>query len=221
MAIGEDTMSTGMLILTVVAVLVFFGVAQRVLDRMRLTDRQALLVVAAMFVGTLLPNVELGRVSVNLGGAVIPLGVCAYLLLSSGDGKEIGRALLGTALTAAEVYALSVFLPDEPEQMWIDPNLLYGISGGVVAYVLGRSRRGAFICGVGGVLLADVINALVLWSRGVDQRLTLGGAGLVDSVVISGILAVLLAEAVGELLERLQRGKKPAPQPTSGKEGAR
>ena len=221
MAIGEDTMSTGMLILTVVAVLVFFGVAQRVLDRMRLTDRQALLVVAAMFVGTLLPNVELGRVSVNLGGAVIPLGVCAYLLLSSGDGKEIGRALLGTALTAAAVYALSVFLPDEPEQMWIDPNLLYGISGGVVAYVLGRSRRGAFICGVGGVLLADVINALVLWSRGVDQRLTLGGAGLVDSVVISGILAVLLAEAVGELLERLQRGKKPAHQPTSGKEGAR
>lgn len=221
MAIGEDTMSTGMLILTVVAVLVFFGVAQRVLDRMRLTDRQALLVVAAMFVGTLLPNVELGRVSVNLGGAVIPLGVCAYLLLSSGDGKEIGRALLGTALTAAAVYALSVFLPDEPEQMWIDPNLLYGISGGVVAYVLGRSRRGAFICGVGGVLLADVVNALVLWSRGVDQRLTLGGAGLVDSVVISGILAVLLAEAVGELLERLQRGKKPAHQPTSGKEGAR
>lgn len=214
-------MSTGMLILTVVAVLVFFGVAQRVLDRMRLTDRQALLVVAAMFVGTLLPNVELGRVSVNLGGAVIPLGVCAYLLLSSGDGKEIGRALLGTALTAAAVYALSVFLPDEPEQMWIDPNLLYGISGGIVAYVLGRSRRGAFICGVGGVLLADVVNALVLWSRGVDQRLTLGGAGLVDSVVISGILAVLLAEAVGELLERLQRGKKPAHQPTSGKEGAR
>lgn len=214
-------MSIGMLILTVVAVLVFFGVAQRVLDRMRLTDRQALLVVAAMFVGTLLPNVELGPVSVNLGGAVIPLGVCAYLLLSSGDGKEIGRALLGTALTAAAVYALSVFLPDEPEQMWIDPNLLYGISGGVVAYVLGRSRRGAFICGVGGVLLADVVNALVLWSRGVDQRLTLGGAGLVDSVVISGILAVLLAEAVGELLERLQRGKKPAHQPTSGKEGAR
>ena len=46
-------MSTGMLVLTVVAVLVFFGVAQRVLDRMRLTDRQALLLVAAMFVGTL------------------------------------------------------------------------------------------------------------------------------------------------------------------------
>lgn len=213
-------MSTGMLVLTIVAVLVFFGVAQRVLDRMRLTDRQALILVAAMFVGTLLPNVELGQVSVNLGGAVIPLGVCAYLLITCGDAKEVGRALLGTALTGAAVYALSVFLPDEPEQMWIDPNLLYGISGGLIAYVLGRSRRGAFICGVGGVLLADVVNALVLWSQGIDQRLTLGGAGLVDSVVISGILAVLLAEAVGEILERIQRGKKPDPQPAGRKERA-
>ena len=42
-------MSTGMLVLTVVAVLVFFGVAQRVLDRMRLTDRQALLLVADVY----------------------------------------------------------------------------------------------------------------------------------------------------------------------------
>ncbi len=214
-------MSTGMLILTVVAVLVFFGVAQRVLDRMRLTDRQALVLVAAMFVGTLLPNVELGRVSVNLGGAVIPLGVCVYLLVTCREGREITRTLIGTALTAAAVYALSVFLPDEPEQMWIDPNLLYGISGGLIAYLLGRSRRGAFICGVTGVMLADVVNALVQWSRGVDQQLTLGGAGLVDSVVISGILAVLLAEAVGEILERIQRGKKPDPQPAAGKEGAR
>ena len=205
-------MSTGMLMLTVVAVLVFFGVAQRVLDRMRLTDRQALLLVAAMFVGTLLPNVELGQVSLNLGGAVIPLGVCIYLLFTCGDGKEVGRTLVGTVLTAAAVYALSVFLPDEPEQMWIDPNLLYGVSGGLIAYVLGRSRRGAFICGV--------VNALVLWSQGIQQRLTLGGAGLVDSVVISGILAVLLAEAVGEILERIQRGKKPDPHPTTGKERA-
>lgn len=101
--------------------------------------------------------------------------------------------------------------------MWIDPNLLYGVSGGLIAYVLGRSRRGAFICGVVGVMLADVVNALVLWSQGIQQRLTLGGAGLVDSVVISGILAVLLAEAVGEILERIQRGKSRTHIPPPGR----
>lgn len=205
-------MSAGMLILTLTAVLVFFGIAQRVLDRMRLTDRQALVLVAAMFVGTLLPNVTLGRVSVSLGGAVIPLGVCIYLLIGAERGLEVARALIGAVLTAAAVYALSIFLPDEPEQLWIEPTLLYGMSGGIIAYILGRSRRAAFISGVLGVMLADVVNALVLWSRGVDQQLVLGGAGLADSVVISGMLAVLLAELVGEIVERIQRGKKPAPE---------
>ena len=137
-------MSAGMLILTTAAVLVFFGIAQRVLDRMRLTDRQALLLVSLMFVGTLLPNITLGMVSLNLGGALIPLGVCIYLLVSAGTKKEVLRSLIGAVLTGAAVYALSVFLPDEPEQMWIEPNILYGLSGGVIAYLLGRSRRAAF-----------------------------------------------------------------------------
>lgn len=214
-------MSTGMLILTVVAVLVFFGVAQRVLDRMLLTDRQALVLVAAMFVGTLLPNLSFGRVSISLGGAVIPLGVCGYLLVRAGSGREVARALAGAVLTAAAIYALSVFLPDEPEEMWIEPNLLYGLSGGIIACLLGRSRRAAFICGVLGTLLADLAGAAVLWSRGVEQQLVLGGAGLVDTVVVSGILAVLLAELVGEIMERVQRGRKPDPQPAPGREGVR
>lgn len=209
-------MSAGMLILTTTAVLVFFGIAQRVLDRMRLTDRQALLLVSLMFVGTLLPNITLGMVSLSLGGALIPLGVCIYLLVSAGTKKEVLRSLIGAVLTGAAVYVLSVFLPDEPEQMWIEPNILYGLSGGVIAYLLGRSRRAAFICGVLGVMLADIANAFVVWIRGTQQQLVLGGAGLADSVVISGILAVLLAELVGEIMERIQRGKtaqeSPAPE---------
>lgn len=201
-------MSIGMLILTVVAVLVFFGVLQRVLDRLHLTDRMALLLIAAMFVGTLLPNVNIGRTSVNIGGAVIPLGVCLYLLIKADEGKERLRSLIGAALTGAAIYGLSVLLPDEPEQMFMDPNLLYGLAGGAIAWLLGRSRRAAFICGVVGVLAADVVTACVNWSRGIDQQLVLGGAGIADTVVISGMLAVLLAELAGEIVERISRRRK-------------
>lgn len=201
-------MSIGMVVLTVAAVLVFFGVAQRVLDRMHLTDKMALVLIAAMFVGTLLPNVEFGMVSVSIGGCVIPLGVCVYLFIKADEGKERLRAGIGAVLTAPAVYALSVFLPNEPEQMWLDPNLIYGLAGGLIAWLLGRSRRAAFICGVIGVLLADIVTALVNWSKGIDQQLVLGGAGLADTVVISGILAVLLAELVGEIAERITRRKE-------------
>ncbi len=200
-------MSVGMVVLTVVAVLVFFGVLQRVLDRMYLTDRMALLLIAAMFIGTLLPNITVGMVAVNIGGAVIPLGVCVYLFCKANEGKERLRTLIGIAVTAAVVYGLSALLPDEPEQMWIDPNWLYGLAGGIIAWILGRSRRGAFICGVVGVILADIAVGIVNWSKGIGQQLVLGGAGMADTVVISGVLAVLLAELIGEVTERLARKK--------------
>ncbi|MBR2718011.1 MAG: DUF1614 domain-containing protein [Clostridia bacterium] len=201
-------MSIGMLILTVVAVLVFFGVLQRVLDRMYLTDRMALLLIAAMFAGTLLPNITIGMVSVNVGGALIPLGVCAYLLIRANETKERIRALAGSLLTGAAVFGLSILLPDEPETMFMDPNLIYGIAGGVIAWLLGRSRRAAFICGVVGVILADVVTACINWSKGIDQQLVLGGAGMGDTVVISGVLAVLLTELIGEITERIVRKRK-------------
>lgn len=203
-------MSIATLLLTAVAVLIFFGVLQRVLDRMYLTDRAALLLVAAMFIGTLLPNLSVGRVQINLGGAVIPLGVCIWLLIRADTAKERLRACLGALITGCAVFALSRLLPNEPEQMLVDPMLLYGLAGGVVACLLGRSRRGAFICGAVGVMLADVANAIINWSQGVDQTLVLGGAGLADGVVISAVLAVLLTELVGEIMERISRGRQAA-----------
>ena len=205
-------MSLAMLLLTVLAVLIFFGVLERVLDRMYLTDRAALILVALMFAGTLLPNVTLGRVAINLGGTVIPLGVCTYLLIRADTWRERVRAMAGAALTAVAVYVLSTLLPDEPEEMWMEPNLLYGLAGGVVAWILGRSRRGAFVCGVVGVLLADVATAMVNWQRGIAQQLVLGGAGLADATVLAGVEAVLLTELVGEIMERVKRKKSPTGQ---------
>ncbi|MBQ8654245.1 MAG: DUF1614 domain-containing protein [Clostridia bacterium] len=201
-------MSAGMMILTVVAVLLFCGVLQRVLDRMYLSDRAALLLIALMFVGGLLPNVEIGRVSVSLGGAVIPTGVCLWLLIKADTVQEKLRSLGGVILTGTAIYLLGRLLPAEAEELPADPNLIYGAAAGVIACILGRSRRCAFICGVLGVIAADVAVALINWSKGVDQQLVLGGAGLADTAVISGVLAVLLAELVGEIRERFMRGRK-------------
>lgn len=201
-------MSFGMVLLTVTAILVFFGAAQRVLDKMYLSDRSALVLIALMFFGTLLPNLTLGRVQISLGGAVIPLGICAYLLIRAGTAKERVRAIAGSVLTAGVIYALSALMPDEPEAIVIDPMYLYGLVGGLIAYMLGRSRRGAFICGALGVMLADTAVAIVNWNSGIDQPLILGGAGVFDTIVISAVLGVLLSELVGEIFERLTRGKE-------------
>ncbi|MBE5786772.1 MAG: DUF1614 domain-containing protein [Clostridiales bacterium] len=198
-------MSIGLILLSAVSVLVLFGVAQRVLDKMQLSDRAALLIAAAIFFGGLIPDIRIGLVSFNLGGFAVPLGVCIWLLIKTDSRKEVWRAIFGAVITGAAVYVLGRVMPDEPEKIVIDPNYVYGLAGGAVAYLLGRSRRGAFIAGVLGVVLADVAVAVVNWAQGIRQTLYLGTAGGMDVVVISGLLAVLLAEFVGEIIERMVR----------------
>ena len=118
-------MSIGLILLVVTSLLILFGVAQRVLDRLRLTDRQALLFATLIFIGGLLPDIPLtSLVSVNLGGAAVPLILCAYLLIRAGSGRERARALAAAALTAAAIYLMGRLLPEEPEQAFMDYNVL-------------------------------------------------------------------------------------------------
>ncbi len=203
-------MSTGLILLIITGILIAFGVAQRVLDRLRLTDRQALFFVLLLLVGGLLPDIPITpMLSVNIGGALVPIGLSIYLLVRAGSTHEVVRSLIASALTAAAIYFLGRLLPNEPETAFMDFNYLYGLAAGVIAYLFGRSRRSAFVAGILGAVIADIWSALEIWMQGVQQPLYLGGAGAMDVIVISGLAAVLLAELVGELLERISRGTEP------------
>jgi len=48
-------MPVGIILLLIISILIFLGLAQRVLDRLGLTDRTALLFIAAMLVGAFYP----------------------------------------------------------------------------------------------------------------------------------------------------------------------
>ena len=208
-------MSIGMILLLVLGLLILFGVLQRVLDRMALTDRQALLCVAAIFIGGWLPSIPLGLVELNIGGALIPFIVCVYLLLHAGTGKERVRALVASFLTAAAIYALNLVIPSDPLAMpMLDPMILTGIAGGVIAW-----RRSAFIAGVLGVIIADIVGGVSLWMKGINQTVHLGGAGALDAVVIAGITGVLMCELVGEIMERIRTGRARAPHEDGAIEG--
>jgi hypothetical protein len=199
-------MPIGYILLIVVSLLIVFGVAHRMLDRMRLTDRQALLFVAAIFVGGLIPDIRIGRVLLNIGGAVVPFALCVYLFVKAGTGKERWRAIASSVFAGGAAFALGRLFPAEPGTMPFDINYLYGLAAGVIAYIFGRSRRSAFIGGVMGILLADIAQGIVNYYNGLTTPIVLGGAGALDIVVVSGLLAVLLAEIVGEIRERMQGG---------------
>lgn len=201
----------GLILLAVVSILIYFGLAQRLLDRMRLTDKAALGVVAALIVGSFIDIPIMRDVSVNVGGALVPIGLSVYLLIKAGTTKEWVRALLGAAATTAIIYFLGSYLmTGEPSErgFFLDPLYIYPLVGGAVAYLLGRSRRAAFIAGTLGVLGLDIVHWIWLAATRTPGTVSIGGAGAFDSIVVAGLVAVLLAEIIGESRERLQGGPK-------------
>ena len=200
-------MTIGMILLIITAILILLGVGQRVLDRLRLNDKLALLFIALIIGLGFVPDIRVTELfTFNLGGALIPLILCVYLFIKADTVWEKWRTILASLVTGAAIFAIGRFAPDEPEAMRFDPILLYGLTAGLIAYIFGRSRRCAFIAGVIGMMLSDVLNATSVWMRGIPQELNLGGAGAADAIVIAGLLAVLLAELLGEIIERMKRG---------------
>lgn len=202
-------MTIGLILLVIAGVLVLLGVGQRVLDRLRLTDRQALLFIGLIIAGGLLPDIPVTPLfSFNIGGALVPLGLCVYLWIKADTTGERVRSLCAALLTGVTVFFLGRLMPDEPEDIIIDPGLMHGLAAGVIGYIFGRSRRGAFIAGVVGVMLSAAATAVLVWRQGINQHLVLGGAGAFDVIVMSGLIAVLLAELIGETMERIRRGRQ-------------
>ena len=200
-------MTIGMILLIIVAVLILLGVGQRVLDRLRLNDKLALLFIALIIGLGFVPDIRVTPTfAFNLGGAVVPLALCVYLFIKADTAREKWRCILASLITGAAVFALGRLLPDEPETIPMDPILIYGLAAGLIAYIFGRSRRCAFVAGVVGMMLSNAANALYVRSRGVSQDFVLGGAGAADGIVIAGLLGVLLAEILGEVIERMKRG---------------
>lgn len=207
----------GIIILIVVSVLIYLGLAHRALDRMRLSDKGALVVIGGIILGSFV-NIPLPflpfRTSINVGGALVPVGLAIYLLVRAGTSKEWMRALVGAVVTAVVVYVIGSLINAgttmEPAGRYavLDAIYLYPLAGGIVAYLLGRSRRAAFIAATLGVLLVDVFHYFWLLSQGApaSYAVSIGGAGAFDTIVLAGIIAILLAEIIGESFERLSGG---------------
>ena len=212
-------MPVGMVALLVIGVLIYFGLAQRILDRMRLTDKQALLFIGAVVVGSFIDIPLMStpvEVSINVGGALLPAALSLWLISKADETVERVRAVSAAILVAVAVWLGSKYLPYEPENMYLDPKLIYGLSAGLIAYLAGRSRRSAFIGGVLGIILSDIVHMVSLINAGIPGRTDIGGAGVFDVTMIAGIVAVMIAELVGETREKLQGGPVLGPRRPEG-----
>lgn len=199
---------TGIVLLVIVSILIFLGLAHQVLDRLYLSDRGGLFVIGAMVVGSFI-DIPIWRnpdVTLNVGGAIVPLALSIYVLSKAGSAKEWGHSILGIILTTGVLYGVSRLYKFDVDQGWIEPQYLWAIIAAVIAYVVGRSRRLSFIVATLGLLFMDVVRVIQVSALNMNAPTRIGGAGAFDTIIVAGILGVLLAEIIGESREALQGG---------------
>lgn len=202
-------MSVSLWILTIILLLLMFGAGQRVLDQMRLNDKQAIITIVAIIIGLIIPPIYIGKcLSFSIGGFLVPLIVCVYMLMSAGKRDNL-RALFGTLLVGIIIYALDWLMPAEsPEDVIIDPMFIYGIVAGVIAYCLGRSRRNALVCSVFGISLSMIVQFVINLCLGAPTVLGLGVGGAFGTMIVSSVIAVGLCEFLGRAFESANPDKE-------------
>ena len=194
-------MSVSLLIVLSLIVLIMFGVGQRILDDLRLSDKAALIILVAICVGIIIPPIWIGEYfCFSIGGFLIPLAVSIYLLTSCGK-RDVVRAIIGTILVAGIIYGLEWILPADPEEVVIDNMYIYGIVAGLVAYLLGRSRRNAFVSCLFGITLAELVQWIINICMDTKTILGLGVGGVFSTYIVAIIISVALSEFLGRCVE--------------------
>ena len=128
-------------------------------------------------------------VAVNVGGALVPVAVSAYLVLAADVGLA---AIMATAAVTVVVFAVARPVPGLGI---VTPALVPPAVAALSAVVLGGPHVAAvaFVGGTIGTLLgADILTLPRVRELGAPI-VSIGGAGTFDGIFLAGVLAVLLA----------------------------
>jgi uncharacterized membrane protein len=129
-------------------------------------------------------------VAVNVGGAIIPILVSAYILWSHPG--ALPYAVAGTVVTAFLVHLMARKVRGVGI---VTPAVLPPLAAALISYMLvpGSPAVVAYVSGsIGALVGADLTNLRGIAKLGAPMA-SIGGAGTFDGVFLTGLVAVLLA----------------------------
>lgn len=129
-------------------------------------------------------------VAVNVGGAIVPVAISAYVLALWP--AILWHAAIGVAIVSFVVHR---FARPIPGLGIATPMLVPPIVAAICAWLLGAHHPDAvaYVSGVMGTLIgADLANLNKIGGLGAPVA-SIGGAGTFDGIFLTGIVAVLLA----------------------------
>lgn len=140
------------------------------------------------------PVVARARVStlvcINVGGAIVPIVVSGYLLIT--HPSLALDALIGVIVTSVAVHLMAKKVPGEGIET---PALLPPIVAAIISFLIHPGAGIAIIAyisgSMGALIGADLSNMSGITDLGAPVA-SIGGAGTLDGVFLTGILAVFL-----------------------------
>lgn len=204
-------MPIGSIGMTILVVMIAFGLAGRALARLRLPAPVALLWALAALIGSPFAVALRAPLIINVGGGLLPLLLALWLIATTDQPWERWRALSGAGVASAAVAALGRWFPvGQPTELnlfYMDASYLYTAIAALLGFLCGRTHRAAFVAGMLGVLLGDSLRVAL---AGEGALPAVGGGALLGVGVLTGALAVALTELVG-LPEQVYVGQSRGP----------
>jgi uncharacterized membrane protein len=209
-------------ILVLVLVYIFLGVTEAAFETIGFTRAEFALILVATFLGSAInipirrvsgnepvigyrevkfygltyrvPVVARQRVStlvcINVGGAIVPICVSIYLLIT--NASLVLDCLIGVIVTSVFVHLMAKKVPGEGIET---PALLPPLVAAIISILIHPSAGLAVIAYVSGsmgaLIGADLTNLKGITELGAPVA-SIGGAGTMDGVFLTGILAVVL-----------------------------
>ena len=189
-------MTIGLVLLAVIAILIFFGLADKFFKNLGVAPWIGFIIALALIIGAVIPNITIGAFVMNLGGFVVPIIGMIILAAFIGWNWDLARMAFAELSVAAVCVATRVLILPDNTGMILAASLIVGFIGGTVAFLIGRSRLSTLASVMGGVVLGDlIVNLIYVYGIG-GYVFSMGTRGVFDSILIGCVFGILLLEAV-------------------------
>lgn len=200
-------MVIGLVLLGSVAVLLFFGVAERIFKSFGMTYWLAFVIVGVLVGCAFIPMFTVGAVEFNIAGFFSPLIFAAVFFALAARVGEVRHAIAAVSVTAA-LY-ISVQMLVSPLVSNTVTVIIIGFLCGAVGYLVGKTKLAA-LCGVfTGMPIGEVVSSVV-WMYVQGTPIRFGTASTFDAIILAAIVSVVIFESVAAIKRTMRTRAKQA-----------
>lgn len=193
-------MTVGLILLALSALLIFFGLADRLFKTLKIANWIGFILILALSIGAIAPVLKIGdHFEMSIGGFLLPVLFMFAIGVVVFRRRLFLRAFAAQMLVmAVTVLMLFVFPVAAPWQIVLN-SVLTGLICGVIAYAAGGYREAVLYAVFGGLTLGELLMRLFDFFLISGQSVRLGSGMIFDAIIVAALAGVVFAEVAARV----------------------